>query len=454
MQTRPITFLLVGFLLAKITVGTIEGAPLPQITAGGDPPGIETESLGWWPQFRGPNGMGVAVDCHDLPIRMGQTENVVWNVEVPGIGWSSPVVDEQQIWMTTAVRDSKKVKGDADQAGLDLVLLAYDRKSGEQTHYVKLFHLPQPDLIHSLNSYASPTPCLDQEHVYCHFGTYGTAAVRRRDGVISWVNREVQLEHSTGPGSSPVLDHGLLIFHADGMDTQSIIALDCETGVVRWRTERSGEMSSSPDQKKAFCTPIVANIEGQRLLISPAANWLYVYDPETGKERFKVPYGETGYSVVPRPVLRGTKAYFCTGFDRSRLLCVDIAPHATIKTEDRIQWTVDQRMPTMPSPLLVDDFLYLISDAGIATCLDAESGDVIWSERLGGKFAASPILADGKIYVGNQAGELIVIKPSRAMDVIASNTLDSAIMASPVAMGNQIVVRTAERLYLFSKSSL
>lgn len=417
-------------------------------------------SSGWWPQFRGPHGMGVADGCRDLPIRMGESENVVWHVSVPGTGWSSPVVDDELIWMTTAVRESQHKGTDDESAsedqasregGLDLVLLAFERKSGQQRHFIKLFHLPQPELIHSLNSYASPTPCLDQDHVYCHFGTYGTVAVRRVDGVIAWVNREIQLQHSTGPGSSPIQFQDLLIFHADGMDSQAIVALDCRTGSTRWRTERSGAMSESPDQKKAFCTPLVVSLANQTLLLSPAANWLYVYDPATGQERFKVPYGETGYSVVPRPVVRGNFAYFCTGFDRSRLLCVDVSPEASEAAESRIRWTVDQRMPTMPSPLLVDDLLYLISDAGIATCVDANSGEVVWSERLGGKFAASPLLADGKIYVGNQAGDLLVVRPGRELDVVASNKLDSAIMASPVAIGQQIIVRTAERLYLFEQ---
>jgi outer membrane protein assembly factor BamB len=400
----------------------------------------------WWHQFRGPNGSGVVDGCRDLPIQVSETENLVWNVSVPGTGWSSPVVDDQWIWMTTALVP------DQTGTGLDLGLLAFERETGRQAHDIKLFHLAEPDLIHSLNSYASPTPCLDQAHVYCHFGTYGTAAVRRIDGTIAWVNDDIRLQHSTGPGSSPILYEGLLIFHADGMDSQSIVALDCRTGEIRWRTERSGAMSSSPDQKKAFCTPTVAVIDSVPLLISPAANWLYVYDPTSGVERFKVPYGETGYSVVPRPVVRGNHAYFCTGFDRSRLLCVDLATNAPESPEKRIRWTVDQRMPTMPSPLLVDELLYVISDSGIATCVHADTGDILWSERLGGKFAASPILADGKIYIGSQTGELFVLRPGKDLEVLAENVLDSAIMASPIAIDNQLIVRTAARLYLFAAS--
>lgn len=399
----------------------------------------------WWNQFRGPTGSGIVAQSHDLPIRMSDSENIVWNVAVPGTGWSSPVVDDELIWLTTAIS-----AGESERQ-LDLALVAFERDSGRQKFLTKLFGLAEPALIHSLNSYASPTPCLDKQHVYCHFGTYGTAAVRRSDGTVAWLNQEIKLQHSTGPGSSPILHGGSLIFHADGTDTQSIVALDCQTGSVKWRTDRSGEMSNVPEQKKSFCTPTIVVHDQQELLISPAANWLYVYNPNTGEERFKVPYGDTGYSVVPKPVALGTRVYFCTGFDRSRLLCVDVAPQFSADTEARIQWTVDQKMPTMPSPLLVDGSLYLFSDAGIVSCVNAENGDVIWSDRLGGKYAASPILADGRIYIGNQAGDLFVIRPGSELDVLAVNKLDSAIMASPIAIGNQMIIRTAERLYLFAK---
>jgi outer membrane protein assembly factor BamB len=335
---------------------------------------------------------------------------------------------------------------------LDLILLALDRRTGQQRFQVQLFHLSEPDLIHSLNSYASPTPCLDQENIYCHFGTYGTAAVRRADGQILWKNQEIRLQHATGPGSSPILHAGQVIFHADGMDSQSIVALDCRTGEIAWQTERTGVMSAAPDQKKAFCTPQTVSLQGQTLLLSPAANWLYVYNPADGSELFKVPYGELGYSTVPRPVVavERAQAFICTGFDRSRLLCIDIQPQATDPHADRIRWTVEQRMPTMPSPLLIQDWLYLISDAGIATCVDSRNGEVLWSERLRGKFAASPLLADGKIYLGNQAGEVFVLRPGSEFEVLATAQLDSSIMASPAAIHDQLYIRTAKQLYLFS----
>ena len=440
---------LLSLLCCQLAPGQF--SPTPLHTTSEVAPARESDANGWWPQFRGPQGTGIANDCWALPTRMSATENVAWNVAVPGTGWSSPVTDGELIWLTTAIRVPESNVDGTTSPGLDLAVLAFERKTGAVRYSVKLFHLEQPDLIHSLNSYASPTPCLDQDHVYCHFGTYGTAAVNRTDGKIVWTNQETQLKHSTGPGSSPILHHDLLIFHADGTDTQAIVALDRQTGSIRWRTERSGDLSPEPEQKKSFSTPLIAVIGQETLLISPAANWLYVYDPNTGKERLKVPYGETGYSVVPRPIVLGKHAYVCTGFDRSRLLCVDIDPQENTAAGNRILWSVDQRMPTMPSPVLVDERLYLISDAGIATCVDTQSGEVVWSERLGGKFAASPIHADGKIYVGNQSGELFVLRPDRELNILASNPLDSAIMASPIAIGNQLIVRTAERLYLFEK---
>jgi outer membrane protein assembly factor BamB len=436
----------------------IAGTPawLPLVLADQPPP---------WPQFRGPQGDGHAPACRNLPETLDVDRNLVWQIEVPGTGWSSPVADDQSIWVTTAIPVTDNPAGDA--AGLELVLLAYDRRTGQTGFQIKLFDLPQPDLIHSLNSYASPTPCLDQDNIYCHFGTYGTAAVRRRDGQVLWRNQQIRLEHSTGPGSSPICHENKLIFHADGMDSQSIVALDCQTGEIAWQALRSGTMSAAPDQKKAFCTPQIVSLEGQTLLLSPAANWLYVYDPADGRERFKVPYGELGYSTVPRPVVCAEQAvaFICTGFDRSRLLCIDIRPAAAAPADvgtaangtsepgqavNRIRWTVDQRMPTMPSPLLVDDQLYLISDAGIATCVDSRSGEVQWTERLKGKFAASPLLADGKIYLGNQAGECFVLRPGSECEIIASSQLDSAIMASPLAVDNELYIRTAKQLYLFA----
>ncbi len=416
-----------------------------------------------WPQFRGPRGDGVAEGCYDLPVDLAARSGLAWRVPLPGSGWSSPVLDERYAWMTAAVPvvaegpEANAADGRARRPktpSLDLVLLAFDRLTGEKRQQIKLFHLAQPETIHSLNSYASPTPVLDRENIYCHFGTYGTAAVRRADGEVLWKSETIQLQHVMGPGSSPVLFENRLIFHADGVDTQSIVALDGASGEVLWQVARTGEMSSSPDQKKAYCTPQITVQNGQPLLVSPAANWLYVYDPRTGSELYRVSYGQLGYSTVPRPVIDGSLAYICTGFDRSRLMCIDLNPELNVPPSERIRWTFDQRIPTMPSPVLVGGLIYVVSDAGIATCLDQHTGEEVWSERLGGKFSSSPLLADGKIYIGNQAGEMFVLRPGRELNLLGSSQLDGAIMAAPVAVGNELYIRTSESLYRFGPRAI
>lgn len=411
-----------------------------------------------WPQFRGPRGDGIARETRDLPIDLESPQALVWQAEVPGSGWSSPVLDGQRLWLTAAVPAELAVPVPvttptdslpSQRKGLDLVLLAFDRRTGELLETIKLFHLNNPEQIHSLNSYASPTPCMDQENIYCHFGTYGTAAVRRSDATVLWRSQAIEVEHVMGPGSSPILYENRVIFHADGVDTQSIVALNSGTGDVAWRTQRSGKMSPSPDQQKAYCTPQVTIQDGQALLVSPAANWLYVYDPTDGRERYRVSYGQLGYSTVPRPIISGSLVYFCTGFDRSRMMCVDLSPSHSGAPDERVRWTADQRMPTMPSPVLIDDLIYAVSDAGIATCLDRETGEVVWTERLRGKFASSPLYADGKIYIGNQNGTMYVLQPGRELTVLASNQLDGSIMASPIAVGGELYIRTEKSLYRF-----
>lgn len=415
-----------------------------------------------WPEFRGPTGMGTAPNAKDLPTVMGENQNLKWKTEVPGTGWSSPVVSSDHVWLTIARPQGEKTEQrkpsgtEIGYASIELYLLGFDRSTGQKVHDILLFTIDQPAIIHSLNSYASPTPCLGlnregQLVVYCHFGTYGTAAISGETGDILWKNQQVQLDHQTGPGSSPILCQGRVIFHADGIDSQSIVALDAETGEIAWRTSRSGKMQNQSDMKKAFCTPTRITIAGKQRLISTAADWMYLYDPQSGEEVLKVPYGKLGFSTVPRPVIDNQQVYFCTGFMRGRLLAVDLSPTSFDKPEDRIRWTYERQVPTMPSPLLFDNALLMVSDSGIATCLDRENGEAIWTERLGGKYSASPLLADGKIYLGNQDGELLVFEPGNTFRLLATNTLDSDLMASPAAIGDQLFVRSAKSLYCFQQ---
>lgn len=410
-----------------------------------------------WPQWRGPEGQGHAAAAHDLPVAWSETENIAWKKPLPGRGWSSPVIDGPQIWMTTAIEtelseEQKKtrlaeIKGNQPlnvSGPVSLHALCVDRDSGKLIHDIELMRVEDPQPIHSLNSYASPSPVIAEGRLYCHFGDFGTACVDTQNGTVLWRNREQRLNHENGPGSTPILWSDRLIFHCDGSDTQSIVALDTLTGAVVWKTVRSGALRDDPQLKKAYGTPLPVTVGGRQVLVSPAADWLYGYDPATGKELWKMGYGVLGFSIVPRPVTGHGMIYMSTSFMQPELLAVKLDDPAVAPT---IAWREKKSVPTMASPLVVGNELYMVSDKGVMTCLDARTGNAIWAERLGGNFCSSPLFADGRIYVGNRDGKTFVIKPGKPCTLEATNTLDGQIMATPAAVDRAIFLRTDKAIY-------
>ncbi len=421
--------------------------------------GVATQAAEW-PQFRGPDGQGHS-SAKDLPVEWSETSNVAWKAELPGKGWSSPVIDGNQIWLTYAIDDplseeAKQQKLKSNTGNQPLVLagtvhmhaLCIDRATGELLHDVEVLTENDPQWTHALNSFASPSPIIDDGKLYCHFGSHGTACLDTKTQKVLWTNQEIKIVHENGPGSSPVLHEDKLIFHCDGSDAQFIVALDAKTGKIAWKTVRSGEMKSDPQLKKAYGTPIVMDIAGQATLISPASDWLYAYDPQTGKELWKVNYGVLGFSIVPRPVAGNGMVFMSTSFMQSELLAMKVDGTSA---NPAIAWRSKKGVPKMSSPLLMEDELYMVSDNGVATCLDAKTGDTLWSERLGGNFSSSPLFADGRIYVGNREGETFVIAPGREYKLLATNKLDGIIMASPAAVDKAIFLRTDKALYRIEK---
>lgn len=396
-----------------------------------------------WPQWRGPDGQGHAPQAQDLPVRWSETENVAWKTPLPGRGWSSPVLDEERIWLTTAVEPR-----DASSRAVSFHALCVERATGRLLHDVRVFTVDDPQPIHSLNSHASPSPVLADGRVFCHFGDYGTACVAADTGAIVWTNRDHRLDHQNGPGSSPIVWRDLLIFHCDGRDSQAIVALDTRTGAEVWKTPRSGALRKEADLKKAYGTPLVVAVGGRDLLVSPAADWIYGYDPATGRELWKQSYGVLGFSVVPRPVAGHGLLFMSTSFMQPELLALRIGD-GTAAPE--IVWREKKGAPTMPSPLVVGDEVYMVSEKGVASCLDARTGRLHWSERLGGNVSSSPLLADGRIYVGNRDGETFVLRPGREFALEATNRLPGSIMASPAAVGRAIYLRTDSALYRIEK---
>ena len=410
-----------------------------------------------WPQWRGPEGQGHS-DAKNLPLTWSESQNVVWRTAIPGKGWSSPVIEGAQIWMTTAIEseasEEEKKKRQAANTGnqplnisgrLSLRAVCVDRMSGKLLHDIELLSEDSPEPIHALNSFASPSPIVENGRLYCHFGTNGTACLDTQTGKIAWTNRELRLNHENGPGSTPMLFGDLLIIHCDGSDTQYVVALNKLTGKVVWKTPRSGTMDPNPQLKKAYGTPLVTELGGQPTVISPGADWLYAYDPESGRELWKLSYGAQGFSIVPRPEIGHGMVFFSTSFMKPEILAVKL------NGTPEIAWRFKKQAPNMPSPLLVGDELLVIADKGVATLLDAKSGETLWTERLGGNFCSSPLIADGRIYVGNREGQTFVLAPGKEFKLLATNTLDGQIMATPAAVDGALFVRTDKALYRLAK---
>ena len=417
-----------------------------------------------FPQFRGPQGQGHA-EASNLPTTWSETENIAWKAAVPGKGHSSPVISGSQIWLTTAVvqelteaEKKAKLAQIPNSNSLELVgqvslqAVCFDRNSGQLVRTVNVFQVDSPEPIHSLNSYASPTPVLEGGRLYCHFGLYGTACVDTATGTTVWKNQTLQVNYQNGAGSSPILWGNLLIIHFDGIDHQYLAAFDKSSGEVKWKTKRTGEMNPKPEMQKAYCTPLVVADENGVQLISPAADWVYSYNPATGDELWKAKYGKLGFSTVPRPVVGHGMAFICTSYMQSVLLAVKYDGRGDV-TNSHIVWKSDKQIPKKPSLMLVGDELYVVSDAGIASCLDAKTGQEHWRERLTGNYSASPLMADGKIYFCDQEGKTVVIAPGKTYQKLSENTLSSGCMASPVAVDQALYLRTDTHLYRIQQAA-
>jgi outer membrane protein assembly factor BamB len=380
-----------------------------------------------WPEFRGPTGQGIS-DERGLPLNWSETKNVRWKVPIPGRGWSSPVIRGDRIWLTTATDEGKSLRA-----------IAIDRNSGAIIQNIEVFRVKGPGAINPKNSQASPTPVLEGDLVYLHFGAWGTACITEA-GEIVWKTRLEYDNGQHGPGGSPVIYDNLLIVSCDGQDIQYVVALDKMTGKVRWKKTRQGF--------QAYTTPLIIRLAGGDQVVSPGAFRAVAYDPSSGKELWQVRYGE-GFSNVPRPVFGGGLVYVCTGFQEPSLLAVRVDGHGDV-TRSHIAWSLKRGAPLTPSPLLVGDELYIVNDSGIATCVDARTGQELWRARLGGNHSASPIFADGRIYFLSEEGQSAVIAPGKQFQLLATNQLDGETLASMAVSQGSIFVRSRTHLYRLS----
>jgi outer membrane protein assembly factor BamB len=382
-----------------------------------------TAAPGDWPQFRGPDGQGHC-DEAGLPLTWSETENVVWKTPIAGRGWSSPVIQGDQIWLTSA-RDS----------GRSLRAIRIDRRTGAIVHDVEVLAKDDPGEIHTKNSHASPTPIINGDRVFVHYGAHGTACVST-DGRVLWRNTDLRYEHRHGPGGSPVLFEDTLILSCDGTDVQFVVALDKQTGRVRWRSARQGPM--------AYCTPLVIRAAGGDQVVCPGGDQVVSYDPRTGQEIWRCHYD--GYSVVPRPVYAGGLVFVCSGYNNPVLYAIRPDGRGDV-TNSHVVWSLPRAIPHNPSPLAVGDELYIISDRGVAACLDLKTGNEHWRERLPGTYSASPLFADGRIYWLNEDGHSTVIAPGPAYRKLAEGEVAGRTLASLAVSQAAIYLRSETHLY-------
>lgn len=416
-----------------------------------------------WPQFRGPSGNGHASHAK-IPLTWSETENITWKVPVLGEGYSSPVILGNQLWLTTAVVGKLTAEQEEAQiakiktgtrgiqiAGpLTLKAIAFDVLTGKLLHEIDCFQYDLTGPKHTTNSFASPTPVIEKGRIYCHFGEYGICCVDTIKGEIAWRNQEFKINHQNGPGASPVLWGDLVIVHYDGIDQQFIAAYRKADGKVAWKIKRSGELSETPEFQKSYSTPVITKVNGKPLLISPAANWVYGYDPATGKEIWKAGYGKLGFSTVPKPVIGNGMVYICTSFLKSRLVAVKYDGTGDV-TESHVVWHSDRQVPQKPSLMLLGKEIFFVNDKGIGMSLDAMTGETIWQERLEGKYSASPLYASGHVYFFSDEGKTTVIKPGKELNIVAENHLDSGFRASPAVQGDTLFLRTTTHLYRIEK---
>lgn len=413
-----------------------------------------------WKQFRGSSQMGVAGSSSKPPVKWDLEKNARWKVALPGVGWSSPVYSDGKVWLTSAVPtnatkeqiEARKKEVQNPQiktvaASVELKVLCVDLESGKLLFDRTLRKVARPDMINPMNSYASPTAVISGEKVICHFGSYGTWCLDSKNAETIW-HRTYVVDHSVGPGSSPVIFGQTVILVCDGMDKQFVVGLDLVSGREKWLAKRPPIRQKNPEFKKAYSTPLLVNVQGRNQAVVPGAQWIVAYDPENGKELWKADHG-SGFSVTPMAVYHQGLIIFSTGYGRPQYVAVDPTGSGNV-TETHVKWK-RRNAPAMPSFIAADGEVLSVNDKGILFRLDAKSGEILEQKRVGGNFSASPLLANGHLYLSSREGAMTVMKVDDEFQKVSKQKFGSPLMASPVVFQNDLIVRTKDHLFRIGK---
>jgi len=406
----------------------------------------KAQNLENWTHLRGSNLDGHSTSA-GAPVSWSESNNIVWKTALRGVAWSSPVVFGDQIWVSSATDDGK-----------ELFAFCIDFNSGKVKKELTLFKPDSVQHIHPTNSYASSTPCIEDGFIYIHYGTYGTACVDTKTFEVVWTRTDLNCEHMQGAGSSPFIYKNLLILHIEGTDVQYLIALDKRTGKTVWKTDRPREFYDNiePVSRKAYCTPIVVSVNGKDQLISNGSQLAMAYDPETGKEIWRVFYGDD--STVSMPLFWNGLVYVNSGWVLpkdgtpfyARLLAVDPTGTGDI-TKTHVSWEAKVDVPQISTPVIVDSLIYMVHEKGMLTCLNARTGAVVWKEKLKDQFNASALYASGNIYLFSQKAKTYVVKPGLSYQLVSENQLDGMLKATPAIVRDNVIIRTDKFLYRIGK---
>jgi outer membrane protein assembly factor BamB len=422
-----------------------------------------------WPQWRGPTGNGVSPGG-DPPVSWSESENIRFKVEIPGHGLASPIVWKDRVFILTAVPvDEEAFEASQQETGqpgarnprdrqgpppgvkpveVKFVVLALSRSDGRLL-WERTATEGTPGEGHHLHaSWASASPVTDGKRLIAHFGSNGTFAYDL-SGKLLWKTDlgEMTTRRGFGEGSSPVLHGDTVVINWDHEGDSFIVALDAGTGKELWKKKRSGEPTS-------WSTPLVVSREERDLVVVAATGKSRAYDLETGDVVWSI--GGMTTNTIPSPVHRDGVVYLMSGFRGNALQAISLdGATGNLEGTGALAWTYDRNTPYVPSPLLYDDSLYFLKHLkSILSCLDADSGEVRFTEqRLPGmhNVYASPVGASGRVYIFDRDGHAVVLKHGKGFEVLAENTIDDGVDASPAIVGDEIFVRGHDHLYCIAK---
>jgi outer membrane protein assembly factor BamB len=399
-----------------------------------------------WTAFRGSNLDGIATSAK-VPLKWDDS-SIKWKTVIHDRGLSSPVVFGNQVWVTTAKSD-----------GSELYAVAVDFNTGKTVYDISVFTPQQKEGKHSLNSYATPTPCIENGFVYVHYGSFGTACINTSSGSVVWKVTDLKCKHVQGAASSPILYKNLLILHFEGTDIQYIVALDKATGKIVWRTDRPKEPYEplTVIGRKAYITPIIINVKGRDMLITNGSALCQALDPGTGEEIWRVVLGAE--STIAMPFAEKGVVYWYAGYEVSkdgpnfiRLLAVDPVGKGDI-TGTNILWERRDEMTRNHclTPVIKDGLIYTVNTRNMMMCIDAGTGKEVWSQHMISNFDASPVYANGNIWFFSVKGDVLAIKAGRKFEIVAQNKMDSGIWPTPAFLRNSVILRTDNYLARIGK---